>query len=145
MSYNIAETGSEFQYATKLAHKIDAADVKCKVFTKKIELTLTKEEANVTWASLDAKIADSQKAKSKGKDWSKFSIEDDISDVENENEGSADSFFQKIYASADPDTQRAMMKSFVESNGTTLNTNWADVKDEEVKTAPPEGSILKHY
>lgn len=48
-----------------------------------------------------------------------------------------DGFFKKLYAGADPDTRRAMMKSFTESNGTALSTNWSDVGSrtvEEVKS-----------
>lgn len=145
VSYNIAETGSEFQYSAKLSHKVDTSDIKCKVFTKKIELTLAKEKANVTWASLDVTETDGRKSKPKGKDWSNIDIDDEVSDAEGDGDGTADSFFQKIYANADPDTQRAMMKSFIESNGTTLNTSWDDVKDGEVETVPPEGSVLKHF
>ncbi|TEB35068.1 SGS-domain-containing protein [Coprinellus micaceus] len=37
------------------------------------------------------------------------------------------SFFQKIFADADEDTKRAMMKSYSESGGTTLSTNWDEV------------------
>jgi suppressor of G2 allele of SKP1 len=49
-----------------------------------------------------------------------------------------DGFFKKLYAGADPDTRRAMMKSYYESNGTALSTNWKDVgskKVEEVKSS----------
>lgn len=48
-----------------------------------------------------------------------------------------DGFFKKLYKDADPDTQRAMMKSFTESNGTALSTNWSEVgkkKVDEVKS-----------
>jgi hypothetical protein len=38
-----------------------------------------------------------------------------------------DGFFKKLYAGADDDTRRAMMKSYVESNGTALSTNWSEV------------------
>ena len=54
-------------------------------------------------------------------------------------------FFQTLYKDADPDSQRAMMKSFVESGGTTLSTNWDEVKKEEVTVKPPEGSEWKKW
>ena len=54
-------------------------------------------------------------------------------------------FFQKIYGDADEDTKRAMMKSYSESGGTTLSTNWADVKKGEVEVKPPQGQEWKKW
>lgn len=54
-------------------------------------------------------------------------------------------FFKKIYAGADPDTKKAMMKSFVESNGTTLSTNWDEVSRGKVEGKVPEGYEEKKY
>jgi hypothetical protein len=51
-------------------------------------------------------------------------------------------FFKKLYASADEDTRRAMMKSYVESNGTALSTDWKEVKKGKVETSPPGNSLL---
>ena len=70
-----------------------------------------------------------------------FKDESDVEDdgYESDFGGDAvDGFFKKLYAGADPDTRRAMMKSFTESNGTALSTNWKDVgakKVEEVKSS----------
>jgi suppressor of G2 allele of SKP1 len=66
--------------------------------------------------------------------------EDDDEDGDATNE-----FFKKLYKDADPDTKRAMMKSYQESNGTALSTNWADVKKGPVETQPPEGLVAKKW
>ncbi|KAJ5709011.1 hypothetical protein N7493_010345 [Penicillium malachiteum] len=49
-----------------------------------------------------------------------------------------DSFFKKLYAGADPDTRRAMMKSYIESNGTSLSTNWSEVGSKKVEAHPSD-------
>jgi suppressor of G2 allele of SKP1 len=54
-------------------------------------------------------------------------------------------FFKKLYKDADPDTKRAMMKSYTESNGTALSTNWEDVQKKTVETNPPEGLEAKSW
>lgn len=55
------------------------------------------------------------------------------------------SFFKKLYAGADPDVRRAMMKSFTESNGTALSTNWEEVGKAKVETSPPDGLEAKPW
>ncbi|OCH96127.1 SGS-domain-containing protein [Obba rivulosa] len=54
-------------------------------------------------------------------------------------------FFQKLYADADEDTRRAMLKSYQESGGTTLSTNWEEVGKSKVDVKPPEGSEWKKW
>jgi suppressor of G2 allele of SKP1 len=55
------------------------------------------------------------------------------------------SFFQKIFADADEDTKKAMMKSYQESGGTTLSTNWDEVSRSKVDVKPPAGSEWKQW
>lgn len=74
-----------------------------------------------------------------GKDDSDAGLEDDY-------EGDAvNGFFQQLYKNADADTRRAMMKSYQESNGTALSTNWAEVGKGPVETSPPEGMIARKW
>ncbi|KAL7272563.1 Cochaperone protein [Rhizina undulata] len=54
-------------------------------------------------------------------------------------------FFKKLYKDADPDTKRAMMKSYIESNGTALSTNWGEVEKGKVETSPPDGMVAKKW
>lgn len=75
----------------------------------------------------------------KGGDSREDDKEDDPdSDLSDYGSGDAvDSFFKKLYANSDPDTRRAMTKSFYESNGTALNTNWSEVGKGRVKEHLP--------
>ena len=79
-------------------------------------------------------------SKSGPKNWDKFGDDDE------EEEGDAtNSFFKKLYSGATPEVQRAMMKSYTESNGTSLSTNWEEVSKGKVETLPPDGMEAKQW
>jgi suppressor of G2 allele of SKP1 len=56
-----------------------------------------------------------------------------------------DDFFKRLYKDADEDTRRAMMKSYMESGGTTLSTNWSEVGKGKVEGTPPEGTEFRKW
>lgn len=88
------------------------------------------------------------------KDWDKVAKEampksekpgavEDDDDYEGGDE--ANHFFKKLFKGASPEAQRAMMKSYTESNGTALSTNWEEVSKGPVETTPPDGMEAKPW
>jgi suppressor of G2 allele of SKP1 len=51
----------------------------------------------------------------------------------------------RAWLQGDEDTRRAMQKSFVESNGTVLSTNWQEVGTKTTEWKPPEGADVKKW
>lgn len=80
--------------------------------------------------------------KNKDSDASAAAMDDDDLDEEGD---PLQGFFKKLYKDANPDTRRAMMKSYVESNGTALSTNWEDVGKAPVPVNPPDGIEAKKW
>jgi suppressor of G2 allele of SKP1 len=70
---------------------------------------------------------------------------DDDDDLEEHGGDEANYFFKKLFAGATPETQKAMMKSYQESNGTVLSTNWDEVSKGKVETSPPDGMVEKKW
>nr|CDS27253.1 Suppressor of G2 allele of SKP1 [Hymenolepis microstoma] len=140
-----------------LAHPIDPTKSSFKCTSMKIELKLAKTES-FHWSCLegvdsmaslkviDAPAAtpndgDKPKAVKSARNWDALAKEAD----EIEEGDPLNKLFQKIYSEADENTRRAMMKSFVESNGTVLSTNWEEVGKGKVEMKPPDGMEFKEY
>lgn len=93
---------------------------------------LDQDEANQAIKEAEAKakrIADMQKRKREG--WNAV-IEKEQIDKEVYGDPAMDAL-KKIYADADEDVRKAMMKSYSESGGKVLSTDWSDVKQRKVE------------
>ncbi|RZR77381.1 hypothetical protein BHM03_00002424 [Ensete ventricosum] len=79
-------------------------------------------------------------------DWDKLEAEvKKEKDEKLDGDAALNKFFQDIYRDADEDTRRAMSKSFVESNGTVLSTNWREVGLKRVEGSAPDGMEIKKW
>lgn len=154
------EGGSTFTYNfDPLFGEVDASSVKVDVRVPKIEVTLTKKKAT-QWATLEAPEgtlaavnatnttstaagAPLPSAYSSRKDWNKAKI--DLDEDKPEGEAATNKFFKEIYAGAEDEQRRAMMKSFQESGGTVLSTNWKEVGAKNVDVQTPNGMEAKKW
>jgi suppressor of G2 allele of SKP1 len=152
-------TGSDFCFdLDPLAHEIIPGESKYSVLSTKIEIKLKKKVTGIKWSVLEGEddtnlaqvttLNDANKpsypSSSKKKyDWD--SLEKSIEDEKPEGDAALNNLFQQIYRDASDETKRAMMKSYIESNGTCLSTNWDEVKNGKVECKPPEGMIAKSY
>ncbi|KAI9460606.1 SGS-domain-containing protein [Lactarius psammicola] len=93
----------------------------------------TLPQARKNWDSVTQTILDSEKAKTSSED-------PNVSGDSTLNE-----FFQNLFANADDNTKKAMMKSFQESGGTALSTNWDEVSQGPVPIKPPTGSEARKW
>ncbi|KAH8120160.1 SGS-domain-containing protein [Phellopilus nigrolimitatus] len=101
--------------------------------TPLVPLNAAKPRPRKNWDSLTKEILSSEKDKS-------------LNDDPNVGgDSTVNGFFQQLYAGADKDTKKAITKSYYESGGTTLSTNWSEVSKGKVEVKPPQGSEWKRW
>jgi suppressor of G2 allele of SKP1 len=155
VSVKNASSGSEVQVDFDLADNVVPEDSKFEVLSTKIEIKMKKEKT-ARWKSLEdtgngpavqawdvtaapnkasaAKLYPSSKG---DKNWDK--IGSDEPEDKLEGDAALNKVFKDIYSNASEEQRRAMMKSFYESGGTVLSTNWDEVGKAPVKGSPPDG------
>ncbi|KAJ0263421.1 Protein SGT1 A [Hirschfeldia incana] len=146
----------------RLFGKIVPEKCRYEVMSTKIEIRLAKAEI-ITWASLEhgkgpavlpkpnvsteVSMRPAYPSSKRVKDWDKLEAEVKKQEKDEKLEGDAalNKFFREIYSNADEDMRRAMSKSFVESNGTVLSTDWKEVGAKKIESTPPDGMELKKW
>ncbi|KAM0393705.1 hypothetical protein ACHAQC_005429 [Fusarium culmorum] len=121
---------------------MDAADASTEASTSTVqgdESTIANDKGK-TPATSEASSKHPTSSKAEKKNWDNIG-----DDIDSDSEKDVNVFFKKLFKGATPEQQRAMMKSFTESNGTSLSTDWDDVKDRKVETVPPEGVEAKKW
>ncbi|KAI3704857.1 hypothetical protein L1987_75086 [Smallanthus sonchifolius] len=148
-------------FQPRLFGKIVPTKCKFEVLSTKVEIRLTKAES-IHWTSLEFgqnSLVVQRSNVSTGnqrptypssrptRDWDKLEaqVKKEEKDEKLDGDAALNKFFRDIYKDADEDTRRAMRKSFVESNGTVLSTNWKEVGSKLVEGTPPEGMEMKKW
>ncbi|CAN1751454.1 Protein SGT1 homolog [Linum perenne] len=147
----------------RLFGKIVPASCKYIVLSTKVEIRLAKAEP-IHWTSLEyqetsvVRRVDTSSAevvkrpaypssKLTKVDWDKLEaqVKQEEKDEKLDGDAGLNKFFREIYKDADEDTRRAMQKSFVESNGTVLSTNWKDIGSKKVEGSAPDGMEMRKW
>ncbi|PIA18325.1 SGS-domain-containing protein, partial [Coemansia reversa NRRL 1564] len=146
-------SGSDNNYEFEpLLHSIVPEESSFEVLSTKIEIRMKKASPGQRWEHLE--MPDDQQAKNKaaghgisrkGVSWDSIAADAERETKLKPSEQNVNELFQSIYKDADEDTRRAMMKSYVESNGTSLSTDWKSVGKGPVETLPPVDAVAKPY
>uniref|UniRef100_A0AAY4AV57 SGT1 protein n=1 Tax=Denticeps clupeoides TaxID=299321 RepID=A0AAY4AV57_9TELE len=139
-----------------LLHPVVPEQSTYRILSTKIEIKMKKTEA-IRWEKLegegvlpDVKHFTQNSYPSSShytRNWDKVvgEIKEEEKKENLEGDAALNKLFQQIYSDGSDEVKRAMNKSFTESGGTVLSTNWTDVGKRTVEMNPPEDVEWKKY
>ncbi|XP_030056417.1 protein SGT1 homolog isoform X2 [Microcaecilia unicolor] len=151
-------SGEDYRLNLLLLHPIAADQSTFKVLSTKVEIKLKKQEA-IRWEKLEGHGDLSLKhftpdsmhmypsSSHYTRNWDRLVVEIKEEEKSEKLEGDAalNQLFQQIYSDGTDEVKRAMNKSFMESGGTVLSTNWSDVGKKKVEVKPPDDMEWKQF
>ncbi|XP_073520035.1 protein SGT1 homolog isoform X3 [Phyllobates terribilis] len=146
---------------TVMMKNVQKEDVHIQFAERQIEIKMKKTEA-LRWDKLEGQAEQQLKhfAPDKSdamlkypssshytKNWDKLvgEIKEEEKSENLEGDAALNHLFQQIYSDGTDEVKRAMNKSFMESGGTVLSTNWSDVGKRKVDVNPPDDMEYKKF
>jgi len=157
-------SGADYSLELDLCYQILPDKSKFSIKGTKIEIKMTKK-AQISWPDLKGEgLAGDEGAvaamavagpgavartdfSQKSQSWTRLEKELEEQEKEEKPEGDAalNKLFQDIYKNGTPEQMRAMVKSYTESGGTVLSTNWDEIGKEKTEVKPPAGMEYREY
>uniref|UniRef100_UPI0037E91A24 protein SGT1 homolog isoform X2 n=1 Tax=Semicossyphus pulcher TaxID=241346 RepID=UPI0037E91A24 len=147
-------SGESYNLSFHLLHPIVPQQSNFKILSTKVEFKMKKTDA-IRWEKLEGEGQESNikhfnpnqypsSSQQAGK-WDKIVVDLGEEEKNEKLEGDAalNKLFQQIYCDGSDEVKRAMNKSFMESGGTVLSTNWKDVGKRKVEVSPPDDAEFK--
>jgi suppressor of G2 allele of SKP1 len=145
----VSLSADNYELILELSEKVIPDKSSHKATAFKVEITLIKSEFK-RWERLEkpkpTKEEEEAKAnalikKKKPEDWDRLA-----KDVEKEKDDEdVNSLFKMIYENGTEEQRKAMNKSFSESGGTVLSTNWNEVAKGKTEVKPPDGCEFRQW
>ncbi|XP_051839841.1 protein SGT1 homolog [Antechinus flavipes] len=152
-------SGEDYSLKLSLIHPIIPEQSIFKILSTKVEIKMKKSEA-VRWEKLEGQrdVAKPKQFTPESKhmypssshytrNWDKLvgEIKEEEKNEKLEGDAALNKLFQQIYSDGSDEVKRAMNKSFMESGGTVLSTNWSDVGKRKVDVNPPDDMEWKKF
>jgi len=149
---------SEYLLDLNLCDDIDPSQCSTQFLPSKVEIKLAKDSQSkwlslerneasqlnkISWDSAQGNKPEYPTSSKIKKNWDL--IAKGIEEDKLEGDAALNKVFQDIYGKGNEDQRRAMMKSFVESGGTVLSTNWKDVGARYVEGSAPKGTEMHKW
>jgi len=144
---SVTLTAENYELKLDLLHPVIVDKSTHKATPSKVEVILIKRDFT-RWGSL-VKAEESKPVvntkKKQPDDWEKLTKEIEKTEDKDEGDQAVNALFKKIYESGSEEQRRAMNKSYQESGGTVLSTNWDEVRKDTVEVKPPDGCEYRKW
>ncbi|KAJ8350140.1 hypothetical protein SKAU_G00252700 [Synaphobranchus kaupii] len=149
-------SGEDWCLTIPLLHPVVPQQSTFKILSTKVEIKMKKTEA-LRWEKLEGEgtcsnvkqFTPNQYPSSSHctRNWDKVvgDIKEEEKSEKLEGDAALNKLFQQIYSDGTDEVKRAMNKSFMESGGTVLSTNWMDVGKRTVDVSPPDDAEFKKF